>query len=165
LVALYFSVRDSGHEDDGMLYAYHHGVPEVDIESPSDPFSITQIELIRPPHLDQRVIAQQSVFTAEPPFLKEGDGRENAHVKYWYVSTNCKDRIRDELARLGISDSSLFPGMASLAAEIKHDASLRKDLTAGKIEHSEPPPSGPTEGINGTAHSESEQHGSLPPIE
>jgi hypothetical protein len=68
LVALYFAIRHCDDlSNDGMLYAYRHGAREIDIESGSDPFSIGQIELVRPPHLDQRVIAQQSIFTAEPP--------------------------------------------------------------------------------------------------
>ena len=119
LVALYFSVRDGANlSNDGMLYAYHHGAQEIDIESASDPFTITQIELLRPPHLDQRVIAQQSVFTAEPPDVR---GREKSDVRYWHVSVNHKNEIRRELIKLGISESSLFPGLVSLAAEIKND--------------------------------------------
>jgi FRG domain len=48
LVALYFSVRDANLSDDGMLFAYHHGSQEIDIESASDPFGMKQIELVNP---------------------------------------------------------------------------------------------------------------------
>jgi hypothetical protein len=125
LVALYFSVRDQQESsNDGMLYAYRHGVQEIDIESSSDPFAIEQIELVRPPHLDQRVIVQQSVFTAEPPRYDKG-GSKASNLKYWYVSVKHKPEIRRELAKFGISESSLFPGLASLAAEIKEDLLLK----------------------------------------
>jgi hypothetical protein len=128
LVALCFSVRDGADlSNDGMLYAYRHGTPEIDIESASDPFTIKQIEFVRPPHLDQRVIAQQSVFTAEPPEVPES-GREKSDVRYWYVSVNHKKDIKRELIKLGISESSLFPGLASLAAEIKNDFFLNRLL-------------------------------------
>jgi hypothetical protein len=95
----------------------------MDIDSASDPFIVRKIELVRPPHLDQRVIAQQSIFTAEPPALLEG-GREKSDLKYWHVSVNHKEMIIHELAKLGISESSLFPGLISLAEEIKNDVLL-----------------------------------------
>ena len=131
LVALYFSVFPRAELfDDGMLYAYRHGSKEIDIESASDPFAIRQIELIRPPHLDQRVIAQRSVFTAEPrDFAKEG--REKSELRYWHVSVNHKKDLRLELIKPGISESSLFPGLASLAAEIKTDVSLEESIILG----------------------------------
>jgi hypothetical protein len=103
-----------------MLYAYRHGVDGIDIASTSDPFAIEKMELVRPPHLDQRVIVQQSVFTAEPPFFEKGSG-EASDLKYWYVSAKHKAEIKSALARLGISESSLFPGLVSLAAEIKEE--------------------------------------------
>jgi hypothetical protein len=119
LVALYFSLRDRQEiSNDGMLYAYRHGEEGIDIESTADPFAIQQIELIRPPHLDQRVIAQQSVFTVEPPLIGKG-GRDKSHLKYWYVSVKHKGKIREELATLGVTESTLFPGLQSVAAEIK----------------------------------------------
>jgi len=126
LVGLYFSVRDQQElSNDGMLFAYRHGVPEIDIESTSDPFAIKQIELVRPPHLDQRVIAQQSIFTAEPPLCRKGGGK-SSDLRYWYVSVKHKAEIRRELANLGISESALFPGLVSLAAEIKREILLKK---------------------------------------
>jgi hypothetical protein len=122
LVGLYFSVRDEAQAgEDGMLFAYRHGEREINIESSSDPFAITQIELMRPPHLDQRVIAQQSVFTAEPRRLSKG-GRSGSDIKYWYVSGSHKPDIRNELAKLGITENTLFPGLVSLAAEIRNNA-------------------------------------------
>jgi hypothetical protein len=121
LVALYFSVRDRQEvSNDGMLYAYRHGVQEIDIESSGDPFAIEQIELVRPPHLDQRVIVQRSIFTAEPPRYDKRAGKAS-NLRYWYVSATHKTEIRRELTKLGISENSLFPGLASLAAEIKEE--------------------------------------------
>jgi hypothetical protein len=125
LVALYFSVRDRQElSNDGMLYAYRHGVQEIDIESASDPFAIERIELVRPPHLDQRVIVQRSIFTAEPPRYDKSSG-EVSNLRYWYVSVKHKAEMRRELAKLGISESSLFPGLASLAAELKKELLLK----------------------------------------
>jgi hypothetical protein len=125
LVALYFSVCDEAElSHDGMLFSYHHGSEEIDIESTGDPFSIKQIELVRPPHLDQRVIAQQSVFTAEPPLLSKG-GRDKSNLRYWYISVHHKKEIRRDLKKLSITENSLFPGLESLATEIKNELVLR----------------------------------------
>jgi hypothetical protein len=127
LVALYFSIRDRKEASrDGVLFAYRHGADAIDIESTINPFGIKQIELLRPPHLDQRVIAQQSVFTVEPTGLTKGSGRESSDLRYWHVSANHKDEIQEQLAKLGISESTLFPGLASVAAEIKAIAIQKK---------------------------------------
>jgi hypothetical protein len=124
LVALFFAVRDRNEvANDGMLYAYHHGAKAIDLSSTTDPFTLDQIELVRPPHLDQRVIVQQSVFTAEPPLYDRG-GREESDIRYWYVSVRHKANIRNDLAQLGISESSMFPGLASLALQIGEEFML-----------------------------------------
>jgi hypothetical protein len=127
LVALYFSTKDSKDASgDGMLFAYRHGADAIDIESTMDPFAIDQTEVLRPPHLDQRVIAQQSVFTVEPTGLKKGGGRESSDLRYWHVSANHKDETREQLTKLGISESTLFPSLASVAADIKAAAVQKK---------------------------------------
>ena len=124
LVALYFPVRDNdGVSDDGQLFAYRHGTAEIDLESTIDPFNIQRIEVVRPPYLDQRVIAQRSVFTVEPHPL-EGDETESEDLRYWNVSVLNADEIRRELASLGISESTLFPGLDTLAKDIKFDPRL-----------------------------------------
>jgi hypothetical protein len=132
LIGLYFCVRDIKEDtDDGMLLAYKHGAEEIDIGSTTDPFSIAQIELVRPPHLDQRVIAQQSVFTAEPVGLQKGSGRKESAIRYWNVSARAKHDIKRELAKLGISESTLFPGLTTLAAEIRDSVLLAPFFSGG----------------------------------
>ncbi|RZI98023.1 MAG: FRG domain-containing protein [Brevundimonas sp.] len=86
LVALYFAVRDNdGVSDDGQLFAYRHGTAGIDLESTVDPFSVQRVEVVRPPYIDQRVIAQRSVFTVEPHPL-EGEETESEDLRYWNVS-------------------------------------------------------------------------------
>ncbi|MDX2335866.1 FRG domain-containing protein [Brevundimonas vesicularis] len=124
LVALYLSVRDNdGVSDDGQIFAYRHGAPEIDLESTIDPFNIQRIEVVRPPYLDQRVIIQRSVFTVEPHPL-ECEDTESEDLRYWNVSGLVADEIREELASLGISESTLFPGLDTLAKDIKFDSRL-----------------------------------------
>lgn len=115
--------------NDGIIYAYHHGVKAIDLSSTNDPFTLDQVELVRPPHLDQRVIVQQSIFTAEPPLYDRG-GRQESDLRYWYVSVRHKTNIRNDLAKLGISEGSLFPGLASVALQITEEFMLNSANTA-----------------------------------
>lgn len=131
LVALFFAVRDKNETvTDGIIYAYHHGAKAVDLASTTDPFTLDQIELVRPPHLDQRVLVQRSIFTAEPPLYDKG-GRDESDLKYWYVSVRHKADIRNELAKLGIAESSLFPGLESLALQIRDEFQVMKIRASG----------------------------------
>ncbi len=123
LVALFFAVRENDGTNDGKLIAYRHGHPEIDIDTLENPFSIEQIEVVRPPFLDQRVVAQRSIFTAEPPLRDRKDPRGEA-VRSWYVSGSSSDLIRSELDKLGISESTMFPGLESLAKDIRYDARI-----------------------------------------
>jgi hypothetical protein len=130
LVALYFAVSENdGWCDDGMLYAYRHSAPEIDIHSSTDPFAITRVELVRPPHLDQRVIVQQSVFTAEPRQIVHDEKRDRSDLRYWNVSGIAAAEIKEELLKLGISRSTLFPGLEALAADIRSDGRLRPNAS------------------------------------
>jgi len=118
LVALYFSCEKmlSAVPCNGIVYAYRHGRPYIDPYNNDDPFAIKYIEVIRPPHLDRRVIAQQSLFTAEPC---AGDvAVESSEVLYGNVSAKAKESILNELNLLGISRSHLFPSLASVAADL-----------------------------------------------
>ena len=68
--------------------------------------------------------------------MKRG-GREESDLKYWYVSVHHKTDIRNDLARLGISESSLFPGLASLASQIREEFVLgRTDAERNKARSS-----------------------------
>jgi hypothetical protein len=125
LVALYFAVRDVDGDgpSDGILFAYKHSGTEVDISTRTDPFTIKSIDLVRPPHLDRRVIAQRSVFTAESGPTARNQ-RNGTSLSRWYVSQEAVLSIRQELERLGISESTLFPGLQTLAQEIAQDRRL-----------------------------------------
>ncbi len=124
LVALFFVVRDGNPSgEDGMLWAYRNNADEIDLGQNSDPFSIETLEVVRPPHIDPRLVVQQSVFTAEPP--GDFEPRAGAEMRHWHVSGDSFEDIRRELERFGISESSLFPGLATVARQLRHDTRLR----------------------------------------
>lgn len=117
LVALYFACEAiQAVPCDGMFFAYRHGQPYFDAWDSIDPFSIKHTVVLRPPHLDQRIIAQRSLFTAEPP--RDDIAVENSKILFWNVSGNAKKNVLKELNLLGIDQSYLFPGISSVAADL-----------------------------------------------
>ncbi|MFT3741454.1 MAG: FRG domain-containing protein [Gammaproteobacteria bacterium] len=65
LCALFFAVWRNEGDRDGIIYAYNGRKPINFIDYP-DPFIIKKIEILNPPHISQRIIAQNSIFTIEP---------------------------------------------------------------------------------------------------
>jgi hypothetical protein len=104
-------------DNDGIIFAYRHGAPDIDTDVIKDPFSIRRVEVLRPTHFEGRVIVQQSVFTVEPDSKRIG-AREDSQLLSWNVSSQHAEQIRLDLARIGISKSLLFPGLESTADEI-----------------------------------------------
>jgi hypothetical protein len=68
LVALYFAVSESLGVEDAAIFAYKHNQPPVDV-SKTHPFEIDRVELYEPAMIFERLVAQYSVFTAEPERL------------------------------------------------------------------------------------------------
>lgn len=117
LVALYFAVTRTPRQNDASVIAYRHGTPPVDAHA-VDPFGINKIEMFEPPHIAERVRAQHSVFTAEPYPTNEDDspGRE---IETWYIPSSCVERMRVDLRKLGISETTMFPGLDSISRVLK----------------------------------------------
>jgi FRG domain len=134
LVALYFACGKTAAPCDGTFFAYRHGRRYLDTEECADPFSITRMEVVRPPYLDQRVIAQRSLFTAEPP--KRAVAQKESALLDWYVSARAKAQILQELQVLGIDEHSLFPGISSIASDLRREFGFelrRKSGATGPI--------------------------------
>lgn len=124
LVALYFAVSESIGDHDAAVIAYKHNQPPVDAGR-TDPLAIERIELYEPAMISDRLVAQYSVFTAEPDRLgrmfdaKEQKGR----MAYtWNVSCGAVQAIKRQLFSLGMSRSRLFPDLDSLCADIRETA-------------------------------------------
>ena len=118
LLALYFAVSGSNSDHDASIIAYQHNHLPVDFRQTTDPMNISKIELFEPPHLAQRIVAQHSVFTAEPDNL-DNDEQEGRKIFTWDIAASKKTNIKSQLNKLGISNSALFPGLDSICNEIK----------------------------------------------
>lgn len=121
LVALDFAVSESLGDHDATVVAYKHNQPPVDV-SRINPLEIDSVELYEPAMISERLVAQYSVFTAEPdrqgrkPVRTEQEGRI---LHMWDVSGEAVHAIKQQLLSLGMSRSRLFPDLDSLCAEIR----------------------------------------------
>lgn|GEM_PF-498890 len=120
LVALYFAVAESIGDDDASITSYLHNQSPVDARK-TDPLGINCVELYEPTMISDRLVAQHSVFTAEPDRrggakTSEQEGRQ---LHTWIVSAKAAPSIRQQLAVLGLSRVTLFPDLDSLCADIR----------------------------------------------
>ena len=120
LCALYFAVRGNEGDRDGIVYAYNHARPAIDISNQVDPTRISHIELIEPPKLSPRVMAQESLFTAEPLFHKRDDvWKKSTIIREWHVCATQIISIQEDLSDLGINEDTLFPSLDSICHNLK----------------------------------------------
>jgi hypothetical protein len=118
LIALYFAVAESDGGQDAMIVAYQHDSPPVDVEK-TPPFSIKRIELYEPALISDRLVAQDSVFTAEPEQDSESD-HEGRIGHLWTISAKSIPKLSRQLRNLGITRTVLFPGLDSLCSELRN---------------------------------------------
>ena len=113
LVAAYFAVE---HDKDCDSAIYMSTIPDtVDELKETNPFKIPSVIRYVPSHIDSRVIAQKGLFTIHPDPTKPYGARGITRA---IIRVSCRDQIRVQLHRYGVSASSLFPGLDGLAAEI-----------------------------------------------
>ena len=110
LVAAYFAVADA--ERDPKTYAAIYGVkPPEEIES-DDPFSNNlscEPKLVRPPHINPRITAQQGVLTLHPKPAQDWD---TDGIYLWRIKTTQCFTLKGKLNFCGIHAASLFPDSA-----------------------------------------------------
>lgn len=139
LVALFFSVRQpNASQSDSVIFAMKVNDEKAPLSTEEDPFSVSDIRLLRPNYLDLRMLVQASIFTVEP-FRKideicsqrdsnlgssqnsgnSGDSKDvGREVRFWFIEAAQKRRIYENLDRLGFSDRTMFPGLESLSGEV-----------------------------------------------
>jgi type I restriction enzyme M protein len=115
LIALYFDVDSNDGTYDAAFITYKHGHPAVNTMTERCPFCITQIELYEPPHIAQRMIAQHAMFTAEP---EEYPVNGSGEAEVYSIAADAINTIREELQKLGLTRSYLFPGLDGIAHDL-----------------------------------------------
>jgi hypothetical protein len=94
-------------------------VAQVPPEYPrdKDPFGIDQIYLYRPPHIATRITVQRSCFTVHPKNYLTYDYIWPVLEK-WVIPSRSRGSFRDDLKKLGVTKSVLFPEPDAIAREI-----------------------------------------------
>jgi hypothetical protein len=93
-----------------------------------DAAEVTQVIAIRPSEVDVRLMVQISEFTLNGYDIALEDlSLSDQFLMKFRVSSNCKLELREELKRMGVKLSSIFPDLEHLAEEIR-------DLAFKKIE-------------------------------
>jgi hypothetical protein len=120
LVALFFAVGNSRGDDDACIFAYQHNRPPVDVSN-TNPLDIERVELYEPAMIFDRLVAQYSVFTAEPERLSDDPEieQEGRFLHTWNISWKTVEETKRQLLSLGMSCSRLFPDLDSLCADIR----------------------------------------------
>jgi hypothetical protein len=128
LAALYFAIRDTSTQNDAWVYVMEFGSLAkgheymIDISNPPSKSPLEykcNFNRYIPSISDARMAAQQSVFTInEDPFNLISDMKDVEDKKI-AINPSSKKKIRKQLQRLGVNQSSLFPDIVGLAQNLE----------------------------------------------
>jgi hypothetical protein len=129
LAALWFCVEKvpSNNEGNGVVWVFStfSEFQYVDIAKVEDPFSIEETKILQPPYVSKRIIAQTGLFTIHKLQDKdqiciplENHDRYKGLLKKLIIPYNSFDKIKNQLNKCGINNSTLFPGLDSLCDSI-----------------------------------------------
>jgi hypothetical protein len=114
LVATFFAVELAGTQGHALIYGVS-GLPVLDPDQQLDPFSIRDVSIYRPRHLDRRISAQRSVFTVHP---EPTAAFENTALQRWTVSQAACHDLKLVLDACAINYASMFPDVQGLAQHV-----------------------------------------------
>ena len=116
LTALYFAVQGD-KACDFAVYGIERGIYRA---YPSDqwPLSISENFFLRPPHIDQRITAQNSLFSihAQPDIPWE-----HPDLIQYVFSGRRREDIQNELRMIGVTHRTQFPDIHGVVSDIVHD--------------------------------------------
>jgi hypothetical protein len=119
LVALYFACGGSS-DADGVVY-FARRFPEVETHDVRDPFSVKGVMAWSAPHSNDRLSAQDGLFTVSEDPTRPVDVGIEVRAK---IAASGKEGIAGLLDRFGVHERRLFPGLESAArdthARLKH---------------------------------------------
>lgn len=127
LVAAYFAVRDDHFRGTSRIYVAER-IPELELGTFADPFTVDRVYRYVPPHISPRLVAQAGLFTIhpEPRVAFEDDSCIKRIID---IEDAARREIKTALSRFGIHEASLFPGLDGHGAHIRW---LREDTGFGR---------------------------------
>jgi len=118
-VAAFFATLNSEDKHDAVIFAYQHDEARP-IRQLGSPFSIRKIRIIKPSHVDERVVAQKSIFTIEPIPIEMEHEQEvgTRQVRTLSLMSNSLESIRQELNQLNYNKRKLLPSLDAVCTDI-----------------------------------------------
>jgi hypothetical protein len=114
LVAAFFAVEHAGSEGHAQIYGIRD-LPVLDPDTQHDPFTIREVSIYRPRHLNARISAQRSVFTVHPD---PTEALAVDRLQRWTVSQDaCRD-LKLILDSCAVNYASMFPDLHGLARHV-----------------------------------------------
>lgn len=113
LVACYFAVEKE-FNGDSAVYAFD--ARRTVMPESTSPFVVNEVAKFRPPHINERLIAQSGVFTVHPYPERPFEGPTN--LKVGIIAAGSRKALKRDLYKFGINASTLFPGLDGLARDI-----------------------------------------------
>jgi len=122
LAAIYFSVEEPFTDEDkkktnySCIYIYKP-TAKVNLDSTFDPFDIDKVKRFIPKHWDNRIIAQNGLFTVHPrPYTPwEPTGLIKVLIDF-----KIRKDIKTVLNRFGIHAGTIYPDLDGIARHIKY---------------------------------------------
>jgi hypothetical protein len=120
LVALYFAVSSSANES-GEVFALNAPTKTSESVISGSPFEIRRVTKYYPNMVSPRIRAQEGLFVvcSDPSSSIEKELRSDWKLEKYTIPTEAKERMRYELYRIGVHQSSMFPDVDGLASRIK----------------------------------------------
>jgi FRG domain len=138
LIALYFATENN-YESNGDVWCMgfpstNNCHPNGTIFSQKKDFNFCDDLIIRPRHIDSRIINQVGCFTKhedETPFDEDLNFREFFVFNRIRINAGSKNKIRMELYDMGIHVSFIYPNLDSIASRLVYE------ITESHFRHSE----------------------------
>lgn len=131
LVALHFALRGD-RSTDPAVYALNFSYSVISHSIPqflgADPLAVRAAAQVVPSYISERVERQRSVFTIQPDPWQPLRDRNPMH-KYVFPSSARREMMR-RLHYLGVTYSSLTPGLDSLCRDIAFSRNVRLNYAA-----------------------------------
>ena len=128
LKGLFFAVQNFRHDkEDSILWAILTKWWSGSMKD-SDRKKLSEMDLVYPSHINERIVAQDSCFTVFPlpskgkEFRVATDERIVDLALKITVPKRALVNLRTELSGLGFSNRTMFPGLDGVAASIRQDA-------------------------------------------
>jgi hypothetical protein len=111
LVALYFSVEAQTDAPASAVWEYRSR-GDLGTSSHANPYEITTVLVLDPPHVSPRISVQSGRFTVHPP---DNTPPDDSAVRKFLIPNKCRKGFKRQLAKMGITRQSLFPDVDGVA--------------------------------------------------